>query len=113
MKSQNVIGFVIVPFLALFTQFIPSANAQYRSDCNVQIVGRSWGSQVNLREGAGTEYRSPAYLLVGQYVNMLNDYSGNRISSQDSEGYTWYYIEYEPSGTVGWLREDFIAPQCS
>jgi hypothetical protein len=113
MKTTNILIAAIAPFLTLFTQFVPSANAQYLSDCNVRIVGRVRGTQVNLREGAGTEYRSPAYLLVGQYVNMLNNSSGNRISRQDSEGSTWYYIEYEPSGTRGWIREDFIAPQCS
>ncbi|OYQ67346.1 hypothetical protein B9G53_01505 [Pseudanabaena sp. SR411] len=83
------------------------------SDCNVRIVGRERGTRVNLRDGAGTEYSSPSYLLVGQYVNMLNNASGNRISREDSEGYTWYYVEYEPSATRGWLREDFIAPRCS
>ena len=113
MKIQNIVITAIAPVLTLFTFFTPSANAQYLSDCNVRIVGRERGPRVNLRDGAGTEYSSPSYLLVGQYVNMLNNASGNRISREDSEGYTWYYVEYEPSATRGWLREDFIAPRCS
>lgn len=112
MKTKNILIAAIAPFLGLFTQFTPSAAAQSLSDCDVQIVGRTTGSRVNLRSGAGTEFRSPSYLLVGQYVNMLNNSAGRRISREDSEGNTWYYVEYEPSGTRGWIREDFIAPQC-
>lgn len=113
MKIKNILITAIAPFLALPIQFTPSANAQYRSDCQVEILGRSRGSQVNLRDGAGTEYESSAYVLVGQYVNMLNNPSSRRYGRRDSQGMVWYYVEYEPSGTKGWILEDFLAQQCS
>ena len=118
MKIKNILvtaiaPFLALPFLALQMQFTPSASAQSLSDCYVQIVGRTTGSRVNLRDNAGTEFRSRSYLLVGQYVNMLNNDSGKRVEDQDTEGNTWYYVEYKPSGTRGWIREDFLAQQCS
>jgi hypothetical protein len=113
MQIKNILVTAIAPFLALSMQFTPSASAQSLSNCNVEIIGRSRGSQVNLRDGAGTEYKRIAYVLVGQYINMLNDPSGSRYRRRDSEGMTWYYVEYEPSGTRGWIREEYISPQCS
>lgn len=113
MKIKNILATAIAPFLALSMQFTPSASAQSLSDCYVQIVGRTTGSRVNLRDDAGTQFRSRSYLLVGQYVNMLNNDSGKRVEDQDTEGNTWYYVEYKPSGTRGWIREDFLAQQCS
>jgi hypothetical protein len=113
MKIQNILATAIAPFLALQIQFTPSASAQSLSDCYVEIVGNTTGSRVNLRAGAGTDFRSPAYLLVGQSVNMLNNSSGKRISREDRKGSTWYYVEYEPSSTRGWIREDFLAQQCN
>jgi hypothetical protein len=116
MKIKNIVIGAIAPILGLtavpnivFAQSI----AQYNSGCTVQIVGRERGSRVNLRSGAGTEFSSPSYLLVGQSVTMLDNARGQRISREDSQGSTWYFVEYEPSGTRGWIREDFIAPQCN
>ncbi len=94
MKIQNILAtaiapFLALPFLALQIQFTPSASAQSLSDCYVEIVGNTTGSRVNLRAGTGTDFRSPAYLLVGQSVNMLNNSSGERISREDRKGNTF------------------------
>jgi hypothetical protein len=118
MKIKNILAtaiapFLALPFLALSMQFTPSASAQSRSDCYVEIVGSTTGSRVNLRDDAGTQFRSRSYLLVGQYVNMMNNDSGKRVEDQDTRGNTWYYVEYEPSGTRGWIREDFLSQQCN
>lgn len=113
MKIKNILLAAIAPFLALSMPFTPSVSAQSLSDCYVQIVGRTTGSRVNLRDNAGTQFRSRSYLLVGQYVNMLNNDSGKRVEDQDTEGNTWYYVEYRQNGTRGWIREDFLAQQCS
>jgi len=120
MKIKNIVIGAIAPILGLLaaplagsaqsdTQYI----AQFNSGCTVQLVGRERGSRVNLRSGAGTEFSSPSYLLVGQSVTMLDNARGQRISREDSQGSTWYFVEYEPSSTRGWIREDFIAPQCN
>jgi uncharacterized protein YraI len=113
MKIKSLLLIAIASTTTLLSQFTEIASAQERSDCYVEIVGRRQGTQVNMRNGAGTEYGSPGFILVGQVVNMLNSYSGNRISRIDSEGATWYYVEYTPSGTRGWVREEFIAPNCA
>ncbi|CAN1208581.1 SH3 domain-containing protein [Tumidithrix helvetica PCC 7403] len=112
MNIRALLLTAIASTATLLPQFTPIATAQERSDCYVEIVGQQQGSRVNMRTGAGTEYGSPGFILVGQVVNMLNNYSGNRISRIDSEGATWFYVEYTPSRTRGWVREDFIAPNC-
>jgi uncharacterized protein YraI len=113
MNIKALLLTAIAPLATLLPQFTPIAVAQERSNCYAQVVGESRGSRVNLRSGAGTEYGSPSFILVGQLVNMLNTYSGDRMSRVDSEGYTWFYVEYTPSRTAGWLREDFISPNCT
>ncbi len=117
MKINKILIGAIAPVLGLMAA-VPSAVlaqsiAQYNSGCSVQIVGRERGSRVNLRSGAGIEFSSPSYLLVGQTVVMLDNARGQRISLEDRQGYTWYFVEYVPTGTRGWIRDDFIAPQCN
>lgn len=113
MKTKNILIVAIAPFLTLFTHFQSSATAQQLSTCDVRVVGQDIGSRVNLRTGAGSNFDSTDYVLVGQIVNMIDTSSGRRISRQDTQGNIWYFVEYTPSGTRGWIREDFIARQCS
>jgi uncharacterized protein YraI len=88
------------------------AYAQQRSDCTVRVIGRTQGSRVNLRSGPGTKFSAPSYILVGQSVRMLNDRNGDRLRRTDASGSDWYFVEYVPSGTRGWLSDQFVAPQC-
>ncbi len=113
MKTKNILIVAIAPFLTLVTHFHSAATAQQLSTCDVRVVGEERGSRVNLRTGAGSNFESTDYVLVGQYVNMLDTASGRRISRQDRQGAIWYFVEYTPSRTRGWIREDFIAQQCS
>jgi hypothetical protein len=113
MKIKNILIGAIAPVLGLLVATPMAVFAQSNSGCTVQLVGRERGSRVNLRTGAGTEYSSPSYLLIGQTVEMLDNPRGGRASKEDSQGSTWYYVEYAPTGTRGWIREDFIAPQCN
>jgi hypothetical protein len=113
MKLRNITIVAISALASLFAQMPVAVSAQSLSRCDVQIVGREWRSRVNLRNGAGTEFGSPGYVLVGQSVNMLNNSSGRRVSREDSQGYVWYMVEYLPSSTRGWIREDFISQQCN
>ena len=107
MKIKNILVTAIVPFLALFMQLTPSASAQPVSKCVVEIVGSRQGSQVNLRLGPGSEFERTGYLLVGQFANLLIDNEGGHIKHENN-GYTWFYVQYQPSGFKGWIREDFI-----
>jgi uncharacterized protein YraI len=90
-----------------------SALAQVRSNCVVEVVGRVRGSQVNMRSGPGTNFSAPSFVLVGQYVNMLNYRNGERVVDYDRAGSAWYFVEYEPSRTRGWIREDLLSNVCS
>ncbi len=112
MQSRNFLIAAIAPLITLLPQLTSIATAQVRSSCNVPIVGRERGSQVNMRTGAGTGFESPGYVLVGQLVNMLNNTNGDRMSRTDNQGAVWYLVEYLPSQTRGWVREDFIGPIC-
>jgi uncharacterized protein YraI len=112
MKTKNILIVAIAPFLAFCTQSNLIATAQQLSNCDVRVVGKERGSRVNLRSGPGTDFGSANYVLVGQIVNMLDTSAGRRIKREDSEGLTWYFVEYEPSKVRGWIREDFVAQQC-
>lgn len=124
MKSITVKALLlsaIAPLITLLPQFTSIATAQVRSNCNAEIIGRDRGSRVNLRSGAGINFSSIGYVLVGQSVNMLSpntrdnrsdNRSNNRVSRQDNQGRTWYQVEYIPSQTRGWIREDFIRSNC-
>lgn len=103
---------VIAPLITLLPQFTPIATAQVRSNCSVSIIGDERGSRVNMRSGPGTEFDSPGFILVGQAVRMLNDANGNRIIRTDNQRMQWFLVEYVPSGTRGWVREDFIGENC-
>lgn len=111
---------LLAPLVTLLPQLTPIALAGpetvqvrgNRSNCNVRIVGSERGSRVNMRSGPGTVFASPNYVLVGQTVNMLNDMDSNRIRRTDPEGMEWFFVEYVPSNTRGWVREDFIGPSC-
>ncbi len=103
---------VLAPLITLLPQFTPIATAQVLSNCSVSIVGNQRGSRVNMRSGPGTEFDSPGFILVGQVVRMLNDSNGNRIIRTDNQRMQWFLVEYIPSSTRGWVREDFIGPSC-
>jgi hypothetical protein len=110
MKIKNILATAIAPFLALSMQFTPSASAQPVSDCAVEVVGSRQGSRVNLRLGPGTEFEITGYLLDGQYASMLIDNEGWHITHEnENDGYTWFYVQYQPSGFKGWIRKDFTA----
>lgn len=113
MRVKNALIAAIVPLVTLLPQLTPIATAQVRSSCNVPIVGRERGSQVNMRSGAGTNYESPSYVLVGQLVNLLrDDRDGDRLQRKDNEGMIWAFVEYLPTRTRGWIREDFLGEAC-
>ncbi|MDX2255390.1 MAG: hypothetical protein NW214_07740 [Pseudanabaenaceae cyanobacterium bins.39] len=104
------LSLAIAPLLTVMMQFPLSAHAQQNTNCDVQVVGKERGSRVNLRNGFGEPF---SFVLVGQSVNMLNNNSGKRLTKEDKDGYTWYFVEYLPSSTRGWIREDFLAQQCN
>lgn len=81
-----------------------------RTACSSPIVGQEPGSRVNMRLEPSTNSDIQSYVLVGQYVTYL--YSSAHYDvlyhSRDAQDNTWYFVEYEPTQTRGWIREDFL-----
>lgn len=129
MKLRNIYlaaASTIVPLLTLLPPVIPIATAQnprlnpvpriYESACSAQVIGRELGTQVNMRSEPSTGSSVSSYVLVGQYITFLTTSNNFRVfyNSRDNQDNTWYYVEYEPSRTRGWIREDFLSsPNCS
>ncbi len=111
MRLKFILPAILASAIPVLPQFTAPALAQVRSNCNVEVIGRVRGSQVNMRTGPGIYYRVDSYVLVGQYVNLLNYRNGDRVSDTDGQ-FTWYMVEYIPSRTRGWIREDFLSPVC-
>jgi hypothetical protein len=117
MKIKNILiaaVSTIAPLLTLLPPVTAPATAQSRSLCSANIRGQQEGSQVNMRSGPGTDFNSPAFVLVGQRVTLLtNDPRDSRspinpIIRKDNQDMNWYLVEYVPSETRGWIRADFI-----
>jgi hypothetical protein len=114
MKIKHILitaVYTIAPLLTLLPPVTPLAKAQQltRGSCLARVVGEVEGSRVNMRSGPGSDFDSPAFVLVGQVVNeLIDDESGRRIFRQDNAGSTWQFVEYVPSRTRGWIRSDFL-----
>ncbi|MBN3909118.1 MAG: SH3 domain-containing protein [Nostoc sp. NMS1] len=65
------------------------------------LVAKHSEAQINVRTGAGINFKSRHYGLVGDKVTIINSVHG-----QDS--YIWYQIKFPISGADGWVRSDFI-----
>ncbi|MGG6295904.1 SH3 domain-containing protein [Leptolyngbya sp. AN02str] len=64
------------------------------------LVGSS-GSRINVRESPSTRARIRHYGLPGDRVNIL-------ASTNASDGYTWYSVQFPQSGARGWIRGDLL-----
>lgn len=87
-----------------------------QSACSAQVVGQEPGSRVNMRSEPSTNSNIRSYVLVGQYVTFLNASTNFNVlyNSRDAQDNTWYFVEYEPTQTRGWIREDFLgSADCS
>lgn len=114
MKLTKILVAAIAPLITLVPQFTSIANAQsfVRGGCNAAIVGSETGSRINMRSGPGVEFDLVGYVLVGQQVNRLRYDGGAGVIERDNQGIRWSYVEYIPSQTRGWIREDFLGSRC-
>lgn len=65
------------------------------------LTAREAASRINVRSAPTTQAHSPHYGLVGDRVETLR-------STPGSDGYLWYYVQFNQSGATGWVRGDFI-----
>lgn len=65
------------------------------------ITAQDPNSEVNVRSLPSPEADSIGYGRVGDTVTL-----GRSEVAED--GYTWYYVTFQQSTTVGWIRSDFL-----
>ena len=91
---------------------IPDSEMSY---CAATLVGKTPGTRINLRSGPGTNYKQQGYGLVGDSVHLLKKPGGtprDKAIATDRQGATWYKVGFPKSGARGWVREDFMTPEC-
>ena len=92
---------------------IPQSEMSY---CAAKLTGQTPGARINLRSGAGTNYQQNGYGVVGDTVHILRKSGGtpqDLAATKDRQGLTWYRVGFPKSGARGWVRQDFITPECS
>ena len=128
MKLRNISIIAIsaiAPLLTLLPPVIPIARAQNprlnpvpvieQSYCSGRVIGRESGTPVNMRSMPDINSEIRGFVLVGQNITFLITSNNRAIlyNSRDTQGNTWYFVEYEPSRTRGWIRADFLSsPFC-
>ena len=65
------------------------------------LIAQDSKTQINVRAGAGLNFPSRHYGVVGDQVIIMNSVRGE-------DGSTWYQIKFPISGADGWVRNDFI-----
>ncbi|MBF1999867.1 MAG: SH3 domain-containing protein [Synechococcales cyanobacterium M58_A2018_015] len=65
-----------------------------------RLTARDPGSSINVREAASLNARI-------RYIGYPGDLVRIASSARGDDGYTWYQVQFE-TGTVGWVRSDFV-----
>lgn len=126
LKDISIVAVSTIAALAnFFPPIIPIAQAQNprlnpvpvieESICGGRVIGRESGTPVNMRSMPDINSEVIAFVLVGQNVSFLVATNNRSVlyNSQDAQGNTWYFVEYTPSRTRGWIRGDFLSrPFC-
>jgi hypothetical protein len=66
-----------------------------------ELVTSNADSRIYVRLGPGGNYDVRHWAYGGDRVNVLLPWEG-------SDGYTWYFVEFEESRALGWIREDLV-----
>ena len=110
----------LLGFMAMAAATIPAtaALAQHtfpgdRSHCVATLTANNPNSRINLRSGAGTNYRYLGYGLVGDNVYVLTNRPPEYDYEFDNQGYGWIRVGFPVSGAQGWIREDFLNVECA
>jgi outer membrane biosynthesis protein TonB len=66
------------------------------------LTSQDSGSKINVRVAPSTESTAQHYGYAGDPVKLIGESTG-------SDGYTWYKVNFDVSGAIGWVRSDFIS----
>lgn len=58
-------------------------------------------TQINVRDGPGTNYYNRHYGIYGDKVDII-------AFARSNDGFVWYQVKFQVSGAEGWVRSDFI-----
>jgi len=92
---------------------ISAQSSRQRSICTATLIADSPSARINLRSGAGTNYKNQGYGLVGDFVYILSNSPPEADYREDSQGYIWYRVEFPKSKAMGWIRQDFLRLKCA
>lgn len=68
---------------------------------SARLVSRDRGAQINVRSQPTTESTAKHYGYAGDSVEVLD-------STEGDDGYIWFYVRFNGSGSEGWVRGDFV-----
>ena len=91
---------------------IPRSEMSY---CMATLTGETPDSRINLRSGPSTKSQPEGFGLVGDRVHILRKPGGtpqDLAITKDRQGFSWYKVGFPESGARGWIRHDFISPEC-
>jgi len=96
--------------LASLILSIGTVNRAFAST-NLSVCSKTSSGGVNIRSGAGTNYKIVGEAYNGQilhysYEGMMSD--DNAIPPRDRYGYYWVEVSFDRSTDVGYMRADFL-----
>lgn len=98
MVTSSTLRFVFTSLTTVVITLSLSAAALARP---AVLTSTDSSSRINVRSQPSTSSSSPHYGFAGDRVETIRETTG-------SDGYTWYYVRFNNSGAVGWIRGDFV-----
>ena len=68
------------------------------------LTSQDPNARINIRQAPTTSAATPHYGVQGDSVTLLQ-------YADASDGYIWYYVSFDASGSTGWVRGDFVATE--
>ncbi|HIK28420.1 MAG: SH3 domain-containing protein [Oscillatoriaceae bacterium SKW80] len=86
------------------------------SYCEATLRGKQRDARINVREGAGLNYRVLHYGISGDRVMLLRETANGDPEKlavrTDKQGYNWYRVGFPKTRATGWVRGDLLEPEC-
>lgn len=84
--------------------------------CQADLRADNPKARINVREGAGQNFRVRHYGVVGDRVMLLRERRNGPpediATRTDRQGYSWYRVGFPETRATGWVRSDFLVEEC-